>query len=88
MNHLYLRLAWSYLEPQAGKFNCSVIDNVINKWIAKGYSSLNQTSFFIPKVYYRSNGDTSLYEDSLILFLNPSFPLNQLTEFFLLNFTS
>ncbi|URD52531.1 DUF4832 domain-containing protein [Chroococcidiopsis sp. CCNUC1] len=38
MNHLYLRLAWSYLEPQAGKFNWSVIDNVINKWTMKGYS--------------------------------------------------
>ena len=38
MNHLYLRLAWSYLEPQEGKFNWNLIDNVINKWTAKGYS--------------------------------------------------
>ncbi|BAU66434.1 hypothetical protein STA3757_38390 [Stanieria sp. NIES-3757] len=38
MNHLYLRLAWSYLEPEEGKFNWAVIDNVINKWTAKGYS--------------------------------------------------
>jgi len=38
MNHLYLRLAWSYLEPEEGKFNWAVIDDVINKWTAKGYS--------------------------------------------------
>jgi hypothetical protein len=38
MNHLYIRLAWSYLEPEEGKFNWALIDNVINKWTAKGYS--------------------------------------------------
>ncbi|WP_160295964.1 DUF4832 domain-containing protein [Aliterella atlantica] len=38
MNHLYLRLAWSYLEPQEEKFNWALIDDVINKWTAKGYS--------------------------------------------------
>ena len=38
MNHLFLRLPWSNLEPEEGKFNWAVIDNVINKWTAKGYS--------------------------------------------------
>ncbi len=38
MNHLYIRLAWSYLEPEEGKFKWSLIDDVINKWTAKGYS--------------------------------------------------
>jgi hypothetical protein len=37
MNHLFLRLAWSFLEPQEGQFNWDVIDKVINKWTAKGY---------------------------------------------------
>jgi Ricin-type beta-trefoil lectin domain-like/Domain of unknown function (DUF4832)/Beta-galactosidase len=38
MNHLYLRLAWSYLEPSEGNFNWQAIDTVINKWVAKGYT--------------------------------------------------
>jgi hypothetical protein len=37
MNHIYLRLAWSYLEPQEGQFNWKLIDDVIDKWTAKGY---------------------------------------------------
>lgn len=37
LNTVYLRLAWSYLEPEEGKFNWQVIDTVINKWTAKGY---------------------------------------------------
>ncbi len=37
MNHLYLRLAWSFLEPQEGEFNWEIIDKVIEKWTAKGY---------------------------------------------------
>ncbi len=36
MDHLYLRLAWSYLEPQRGVFNWSIVDDVIQKWTAKG----------------------------------------------------
>lgn len=37
LNSVYLRLAWSFLEPQEGKFNWQVIDTVINKWTARGY---------------------------------------------------
>lgn len=38
MDHLYLRLAWSFLEPKEGEFNWELIDKVINKWVAKGYT--------------------------------------------------
>ncbi len=36
MDHLYIRLAWSYLEPQEGKFHWEVIDRLIDKWVAHG----------------------------------------------------
>jgi len=35
---VYLRLGWSFLEPEEGKFNWELIDTVINKWTAKGYN--------------------------------------------------
>ncbi len=37
MDHLYLRLAWSYLEPDEGKFDWSRIDEVIEEYVPKGY---------------------------------------------------
>jgi len=37
MDHLYLRLAWSFLEPRDGEFDWSVIDRVIEKWTPQGY---------------------------------------------------
>lgn len=36
MDHLYLRLAWAYLEPQEGRFDWTVIDRLIDKWTAHG----------------------------------------------------
>ncbi len=33
---IYLRLAWSYIEPEEGKFNWSVVDTPAQRWIAKG----------------------------------------------------
>jgi len=33
---LYLRLAWSYIEPEEGKFNWSVVDTPAQRWISKG----------------------------------------------------
>ena len=36
MDHIYLRLAWSYLEPVEGQFNWRVIDEQIEKWTALG----------------------------------------------------
>lgn len=37
MDHIYLRLAWSYLEPEEGKYNWTVIDTVINRYVSQGY---------------------------------------------------
>jgi len=36
MDHIYIRLAWAYLEPQEGQFNWDVIDSIIDKWVGKG----------------------------------------------------
>lgn len=36
MDHVYLRLAWSYLEPEEGRFQWAVIDPIISKWTGKG----------------------------------------------------
>lgn len=36
MDHVYIRLSWAYLEPEEGKFNWDIIDNIINKWTGKG----------------------------------------------------
>ncbi len=36
MDHLYIRLAWSYLEPKEGQFDWAVIDRDIEKWTAHG----------------------------------------------------
>ncbi len=37
MDHLYLRLAWSYLEPKDGEFDWSYINRVVEKYVPKGY---------------------------------------------------
>jgi hypothetical protein len=36
MDHLYMRLAWSYLEPMEDRFDWAVIDGLIGKWTAHG----------------------------------------------------
>jgi hypothetical protein len=36
MDHLYIRLAWAYLEPEEGRFDWAVIDRLIEKWTAHG----------------------------------------------------
>jgi endo-1,4-beta-xylanase len=36
MDHVYIRLAWAYLEPAEGKFNWAMIDPLIAKWTAHG----------------------------------------------------
>ncbi len=33
---VYLRIPWSYLEPEEGQFNWSVLDTPAQRWIAKG----------------------------------------------------
>jgi hypothetical protein len=36
MDHLYIRLAWAYLEPREGQYNWDIIDSLIEKWVASG----------------------------------------------------
>jgi len=38
LDHIYLRLPWSDLEPAQGVFQWELIDDVIRKWVAKGYT--------------------------------------------------
>lgn len=33
---IYLRIPWSYIEPEEGRFNWSVLDGPSQRWIAKG----------------------------------------------------
>lgn len=37
MDHLYLRLAWAFLEPEEGRFNWETIDTIIEKYVPMGY---------------------------------------------------
>jgi hypothetical protein len=37
MDHLYVRLAWSYLEPSEGHFDWHRIDEVVEKYVPLGY---------------------------------------------------
>ena len=37
MDHLYLRLAWSYLEPQEGHYDWHRIDEVVERYVPLGY---------------------------------------------------
>ncbi len=37
MDHIYLRLAWSYLEPEEGVFDWHLIDTVVDKYVPLGY---------------------------------------------------
>ena len=37
MDHLYLRLAWAFLEPEEGKFDWSYIDNIVEKYVPMGF---------------------------------------------------
>jgi hypothetical protein len=36
LSGIYMRLAWSYIEPEEGKFNWSIVDTPAQRWIAKG----------------------------------------------------
>lgn len=36
MDHVYLRLAWAYLEPEEGRFNWRVLEEQVEKWTAHG----------------------------------------------------
>jgi hypothetical protein len=36
MDHLYLRLAWAFLEPEEGVFDWSYIDDIVEKYVPTG----------------------------------------------------
>lgn len=38
LNDIYLRLAWSYLEPEEGVYNWLLIDSIINRWVGWGHT--------------------------------------------------
>jgi hypothetical protein len=38
LNDIYLRLAWSYLEPAEGAYNWKLIDSIINRWTKWGHT--------------------------------------------------
>ena len=38
LNDIYLRLAWSYLEPKEGEYNWTLIDTIIDKWTKWGHT--------------------------------------------------
>lgn len=57
MDHLYLRLAWAYLEPAEGQFRWEVIDSLIEKWTRHGLGiafriSCRETSTDRPEQQY------------------------------------
>lgn len=37
MDHIYIRLAWSFLEPREGQFDWSRIDEIVDKYVPLGY---------------------------------------------------
>lgn len=37
MDHIYIRLAWSYLEPEEGKFDWSRIDALVDEYVPRGF---------------------------------------------------
>jgi hypothetical protein len=54
MDHLYIRLAWAYLQPEENRFNWAIIDDLISKWTAHGLGisfriSCKETSTDIPE---------------------------------------
>ena len=36
LSTVYLRLAWSYVEPEEGRFDWSIVDSPAQRWIARG----------------------------------------------------
>src|SRR5436190_16683073 len=38
LNDIYLRLAWSYLEPHEGVYNWQLIDSITNRWVGWGHT--------------------------------------------------
>lgn len=36
VSSVYIRLAWSYVEPEEGKFNWAIVDTPMQKWVSAG----------------------------------------------------
>ncbi len=36
VSSVYMRLDWSHLEPEEGKFNWNIVDGPMQKWVSKG----------------------------------------------------
>jgi len=61
MDHLYIRLAWSYLEPAEGQYDWHRIDEVVEKYVPLGYQfsfriSSKETGTFPGSVGQELNG--------------------------------
>lgn len=67
MDHLYLRLAWAFLEPEEGKFDWSYIDNIVDKYVPKGY----KISFRISCKETGKVGEATPYEVNGIGYATP-----------------
>ena len=57
MDHLYIRLAWAYIEPAEGRYDWSIIDNLISQWTLRGLGiafriSCKETSTDLPEQQY------------------------------------
>jgi hypothetical protein len=37
MHHLFVRIAWAYLEPEEGQFRWETIDTIVSRYATKGY---------------------------------------------------
>lgn len=37
MDHLYIRIAWSFLEPEEGHYDWHLIDEIVNDFVPEGY---------------------------------------------------
>lgn len=37
LDHIYLRLSWGYLQPYPHEYRWEILDEVIDKWVSKGY---------------------------------------------------
>jgi hypothetical protein len=68
MDHIYLRLAWSYLESAEGKFDWSYIDRIVEKYTPKGYKISFRISCSETGTYPENFGE--MYNG--VLFATPS----------------
>ena len=63
---IYLRIPWSYIEPEEGKFHWSVLDTPAQRWIAKG----KQVAFRITAsevMQYAAEHGLTLRDDSILV---------------------